>query len=186
MECKKHNVKADFRKTKYVKYSKQIKCAGWFDPENRELVVAINHEDWLEVLVHEYAHFTQWAESAPAWIDNINGIGNIDEWLSGLDISEIDKYIAQARSLELDNEKRSVKLIMEWGLDDIIDVDQYTQKANAYVLYYNWLHKTRKWSKPGNSPYKNKNILSKMSTKFDMNYETIDPEIESLFMLENI
>jgi hypothetical protein len=37
-ECKKHKVKCDLRKTKYVKLSGSIKCSGWFDSEKRELV----------------------------------------------------------------------------------------------------------------------------------------------------
>ena len=173
-ECKRYGVKTDFRKVKYLRMSGNIKCSGYFDSENQKLVVALNHKDWLETTIHEYGHFTQWLEGCSEWMENIEGIGKVDEWLSGKNIKDIKKYIGMARDLELDNEKRAVKIIQDWGLDEFIDLEQYTQKANAYIMFYNWLGKTRRWSKPNNSPYSNKRLISIMSTQFDMDYKNMD------------
>lgn len=183
-ECKKHKVKCDLRKTKYVKLSGSIKCSGWFDSEKRELVCSMNRPDSIEILVHEYCHLTQWVDKFPLWDVSTDSMGVIDRWLDGDVVVDIDKHIANARDLELDNEKRSVELMLKWGLN--VDTNQYTKKANAYVLFYNHMLKTRKWSKPENSPYKNQNVLDMMSDKFDMNYDVMDSEIQKVFVNENI
>jgi hypothetical protein len=86
--------------------------------------------------------------------------------------------------LELDNEKRSVALIKKWEFD--IDVDEYTRKANAYVLFYNYLYHTRRWSDPKNSPYTNQNIIGKMSNKFNMRYNEMSKKYLELFQKENV
>ena len=60
------------------------------------------------------------------------------------------KYIGYTRDLELDNEKRAVRMIRKWKLS--VDVDKYIKGANAYIHFYNWMGYTRRWSKPTNSP----------------------------------
>ena len=75
-------------------------------------------------------------------------------------------------------------MIKKWKLP--IDVNEYIRKANAYVLFYNYLKKTRKWSEPTNSPYINKNIVEAMSDKFDMDYEKLSPELFELYKREKI
>jgi hypothetical protein len=62
----------------------------------------------------------------------------------------------------------------------------YVKKANAYVQFYNWMLVTRKWSKPNNSPYKNKNLVAAMSNKFNMKYDSLSPKLEKIFKTENI
>jgi hypothetical protein len=75
-------------------------------------------------------------------------------------------------------------MIKKWNLP--IDVSVYTKKSNAYVLFYNYMLHSRKWSKPSNSPYTNENILAAMSDKFDMEYGELKEDIKELFMKENI
>ncbi len=65
--------------------------------------------------------------------------------------------------MELDNEKRSVAIIKAWDLP--IDVKTYTQKANAYIQFYNWMFFTRRWCTPQNSPYKNPKTASEKARK---------------------
>lgn len=178
-ECKKHGVKFKLKKSSYVKLSGNIKCSGWFDGVKKELVVAGGSTQWLSVLVHEYGHLTQWAENAKVWKEADN-ISNIDEWLNGKDVPEIKKALAKTRDLELDNEKRSVKLIKEWNLP--IDTKEYTQKANAYVQFYNYLYYTRRWCTPTNSPYKNPAIYKKMPTIFKMNYKKLSEKYMKVFV----
>lgn len=185
-ECKLKGVKVILRNTNYVLISGNIKCAGYFDSENKCIVVAMNHKISFETLLHEYCHFTQWREQCPEWINAENSLGKIDDWLSGKKIRNIKFHIDNAKLLELDNEKRTVDMIYEWGLEKTIDVSLYTKRANAYIMFYNWVLKARRWSKPGNSPYMNTKIVNIMSDKFDMNYDTLSPELEKIFIEEKI
>jgi hypothetical protein len=182
--CKIYGVKCSLRKTKYVKMDGNVKCSGWFDEEKPELVVAMNRPDWIEILSHEYSHLTQWVEQIPLWKDAEISLSKVWEWLDGKNCRNIDKHIAIARDLELDNEKRSVNIIKTFDLK--VDVDNYIRKANAYVQFYNWMRITRKWSKPSNSPYKNENVKMAMSNKFNMKYDKLSPKLEKIFRQENI
>lgn len=182
--CKIYGIKCSLRKSKYVKMSDNMKCSGWFDEENKELVVAINRPDWIEILAHEYSHLTQWVEQIPIWKEAEKSLGKVWEWLDGKNCRNIDKHISVARDMELDNEKRSVKVIKDFKLN--VDLDQYIKKANAYVQFYNWIKITRRWSLPTNSPYKNERLKSAMSTKFNMKYTTLTPKIERIFREEKI
>jgi hypothetical protein len=65
-------------------------------------------------------------------------------------------------------------------------VDLYIRKSNAYVLFYNYMKISRKWSNPDNAPYRNKNIIEAMSDKFDMDYENLSEELIELFKKEKI
>lgn len=183
-ECKKYGVKCKLRPTKYVKMDGNVKCSGWFDEEVPELVVAMNRPDWIEILAHEYGHLTQWRENAPIWKEAVKSLPKVWGWLDGTNVRNIEKHIGVSRDLELDNEKRAVKIIKKFELK--VDLEHYVKKANAYVQFYNWMLKTRKWSKPNNSPYKNKNLVDAMSSKFNMKYDTLTPKLEKIFRTENI
>jgi hypothetical protein len=118
------------------------------------------------------------------WDKSANSLDKIDEWLSGKDIKNIKRHLGIARDLELDNEKRSVELIQEWGLN--VDVEHYIQKANAYVQFYNYMAISRRWSKPGNSPYSNETLISEMPVTFTMRYKKLSKRLETIFKQENI
>ena len=183
-ECKKYGVKCKLRPTKYVIMDGNVKCSGWFDEEVPELVVAVNRPDWIEILAHEYGHLTQWRENTPIWKEGVKSLPKVWGWLDGTNVRNIEKHIGVARDLELDNEKRAVKIIKKFELK--VDLEHYVKKANAYVQFYNWMGKTRKWSKPKNSPYKNKNLVEAMSSKFNMKYDKLTPKLENIFRTENI
>lgn len=181
-ECKKYGVKCDLRRGKYVKLDPNIKCSGFFDEQR--LVTAMKNPNAFGVLAHEYCHLTQWVDQIPLWEKADKALSKVDSWLSGKSVKNIEKYLAIARDLELDNEKRTVKLLKKFGFDNMIE--EYTRKANAYVHFYNYLLYTRRWSKPSNSPYTNKRIISAMSTKFNMKYTEMSPKIKKIFESENI
>lgn len=185
-QCKKYGVKCELRNVKYLKINGTIRCSGYFDDTDSQpkLVVAMNQSDWLGILVHEYCHLTQWSDGIPLWKSAETSLVKVDEWLSGEEVENIEDHLAIVRDLELDNEKRSVELIRKWGLG--IDVDNYIQKANAYVQFYNYLGKTRRWSKPNNAPYSNKNVVNAMPTTFRMNYKRMSKRVEKIFVTENI
>jgi len=181
-ECKKYGVKCDLRKGKYVKLDKNIKCSGYFD--EKSLVTAMGNQNAFGVLAHEYCHLTQWIEQIPLWKKSDNALIKVDEWLGGKKVRNIKKYLSVARDLELDNEKRTVKLLKKFGFDDMIP--EYTKKANAYVHFYNYMLFSRKWSDPKNSPYTNKNVVAAMSPKFNMKYTEMTPKIKKLYEKEKI
>ena len=108
----------------------------------------------------------------------------IDNWLGGKRVHNIKKHLAVSRDLELDNERRTVKLINKWKLS--IDVKDYVKKANSYVHFYNWMYYSRKWSSPGNSPYTNSDIQAVMSTRFNMKYDELTPRVYNAFAKANI
>jgi hypothetical protein len=183
-ECKKYGVNCSLRNVNYVKLSGNIKCGGWFDETGPELVASLKRPDWIEILAHEYSHLTQWVENTKEWQAAMIAMPKVDDWLGGKNIRNIEKYLNDSRDLELDNEKRAVKLIKKWALD--VDLDRYIRKANAYVQFYNWMKETRKWATPKNSPYRNEIIIAAMPNKFNMNYEIMGEKYKKIFKEQNI
>ena len=191
-ECEKHGVEYRRFNAPFVELTESIKCSGFFSDGTDEsfdhpiLCFADERTDWLEILVHEYCHMTQWLDGDhfDLWGKAVDAIDFVDKWIGGEDISGIEKYINISRDLELDNEKRAVEIFKKWDLP--VDVDLYTKKANAYVNFYNYMKVSRKWSVPGNSPYTNKNIMEAMSSKFDMNYSELSEGLTDLYRKEKI
>lgn len=189
-DCVAHGVKFKEYKRSYIKLTDSIKCSGFFSSGEEDqfkepiLAYAAGRADYLEVLTHEYCHMTQWLDGIQLWADSIESMECIDKWLAGEKVRNIGKHISISRDLELDNEKRTVKMIKKWGLP--IDIGEYTKKANAYVHFYNYLKISRKWSVPPNTPYSNPRVLKKMSTRFNMDYETLSPELKKIFVEEKI
>jgi len=183
-ECKKYGIKCDLRRGAYVKLSGNIKCSGFFDSDNKRLVVGMKNELAFDILVHEFCHLTQWAEQCEPWVNVGDSLNIVDEWLSGKDVDDIELHMGRARDMELDNEKRSVKMLKKFGFDDM--VENYTRRANAYIQFYNYMLFSRRWSSPGNSPYKNERIIEAMSPKFNMKYGSLTPKLKKIFEQEGI
>lgn len=178
-ECRVHGIKFRLKPTKTVSTSDNIKCVGYCEPDDlKELIVAKKNQNWLMTLVHEYAHLTQWIDQCKEWKDTYK-IDNVDDWLNGKEVPNIEKALAKTRDMELDNEKRTVKLIKKWNLP--IDIKTYTRKANAYVQYYNYLYHTRRWMHPDNSPARNPKVWKKMPASFRMNYQVMEEKYIKIF-----
>ncbi len=154
--CKTFDVKCELRNTKYLKLDAKNRCAGFFDETVPLLACAMNRPDALEILVHEFAHFTQWAEQCDAWTNAFNGgaYNKFNDMLEGKKVYNLKYHLGLCRDLELDNEKRSVTLIKKFKLP--IDKKMYIKKANTYIYFYNWMVISKRWCKSSNSPYKNK------------------------------
>ncbi len=105
--CRRVGIKYEIRPVRYLVLSGNIRCGGYFDDDNKKLVVAGNHKDWLGILVHEYAHLTQWEENCEAWRKGGTGLNNLEHWLSGNKIRSVKDAVNRARNLEYDNELRS-------------------------------------------------------------------------------
>lgn len=184
--CKKHKVSCKLKNVNYLKPTPTIRCTGYFDDESRTLQVAMKQRDAFEILVHEYSHLTQWIDKVPVYTKANKYLLAVDEWIAGTDLPEIviDTAIQGIVDLELDNEKRSAKLINKYGLS--IDKESYVKKANAYLYFYHWMRKTRKWCSPNNPPYRNKNIVAAMPTAFRGKYDKLPKRFEKVFEQENI
>jgi hypothetical protein len=185
LECKKHNVKCILKNTKTVKLTDDNdRCSGYFDEEN--LVVAMKRPDAIQILVHEYCHLTQWVEQCDLWVASVKNESHdkLYRWLAGEEVKGIEKAINICRDLELDNEKRAVKVIKRFNLP--VDIDIYIKKANAYVQYYNYILLSRKWCNPKNTPYKNERLVEAMSTKFNMDYSKLTNKLLKIFEEEKI
>lgn len=183
-ECKRAKIKVELRSVRYLMLGQGMKCSGYFDEANRKLVVAMNNPVAIQVLVHEFGHFTQWQEKTKIWKDAEWAMYHIEEWLGGKKKRNIKKWIGLSRDLELDNEKRTVQLIKEFKLP--INTKKYTRSANAYVLFYNWMLISRRWCKPSNTPYSNKKVLGACSSKFNMRYDTLSANMRKVFEESNI
>jgi hypothetical protein len=189
-ECKKHKIKIDLRKGKYVQCEKGIRSSGYFDSDSREkvLVCAKQNPNFLFVLTHEYCHLTQWKEKCKVWTDYDKSETSIlDDWFAGKNFStkRIKKAIMASLNLELDNEKRTIKVLKRFGMSQA-EVDLYIQKSNAYVLFYLYMLETRRWYKTSNVPYENMKVVRSMSKKFNMNYKKLSDKTRKAFVLGNI
>jgi translation elongation factor EF-1beta len=125
----------------------------------------------------------QWVEKVPEWTENV-GMDNIEKWLNGDDsvnMNNIDNEIRTSIIVEVDCEKRTVEKIKKYGLDSIINIDEYIQKSNAYVLFYLWMRKNRKWYTIGKEPYNIPDVVSVMPKTFDIDYTILDSNIEKTY-----
>jgi hypothetical protein len=179
--------KVSFENKKEIKFSPVASCSGYFECDEKipSLVCAIN-KDWLGIYVHEYCHFQQWAEKT-RFYDKRTRIyysgGVVEEWLMGEKhpLSMVRKAVKDMQECELDCERRAVKLIKEYELP--IDVDLYIQKANAYLMFYNYVFIRRKWDvkKQKNKHGYSRKILNKMPKNFMRRYDIISMELMCVF-----
>ena len=182
-KAEKLGVEVFISKDKYLKLPGGVECSGYFDsnePIKLAFATGRGMKFWITILVHEACHMEQWSEDKELWAKSDTSY-LIDDWLEGKDFDKelIDELINIARDLELDCEKRSVKKIREWNLP--IDVEEYIQKSNAYIYFYNYLKKVRKWTTAKRSPYRSKKIYLKMPKKFLKDYSKLPIEIEKIF-----
>ena len=144
------------------------------------------YKEWVMILVHESSHMDQWIEKSKYWSNNfINGresVEYIDDWISGKEYSDKDigDFIKRSIDVELDCEKRTIDKLKKYNID--INIAEETQKANSYILFYNIVKEFRKWNEVGKAPYQIKEVWSKMSKEFDMNYSSVDSDIKNLYL----
>jgi len=183
---KENNIKLVLSPEKGVQFSEGgILCNGYFDDITSTLACALGKDvsQWLVILLHESCHMDQWVEKVPEWTENV-GMDNIEKWLNGDDtvnMNNIDNEIKTSIIVEVDCEKRTVEKIKKYGLDSIINIDEYIQKSNAYVLFYLWMRKNRKWYIIGKEPYNITDIVNVMPKTFDINYTILDSNIEKTY-----
>jgi hypothetical protein len=183
-ECDRYGIKFKVGRGKYLKLTengKVFKVSGYFDDEAKVLAVARNHKMFLEVLAHEYCHLTQWVDQCLPWKKMVKSksIEKVWGWLSGEEVRNIESHLKAVAYMELDNEKRTTKLIKRFNLP--IDLDVYIQKSNSYVMFYHHMEYTRKFCTAKNSPYKLPELYGQMSTKFNMKYTGMSKRVKKIY-----
>jgi len=177
-----YKVNINLLRTKQLVMSGDLKCLGYFDlPATFAVAMKSSQKDWFQIFVHEYCHFRQWIDKAPVFIDvdNIHGMSNYDSWLEhkkDLTKKQIIACTRGCQALELDCEKRVVKIIKDYDLP--FNIPQYIQKANVYVLFYNYVMKHRKWYTKI-SPYKSKEVLETVPNMWLKSYKKMTKEYEN-------
>lgn len=137
--------------------------SGEFNYETPHLKVATwkKEEVWFGVFIHEYCHFLQWKLQTKAWV------AAEDSWfLTWLEDNtmkiklEQDCYASQVMEQECDS--MVLDIIKKYKLP--IDIDIYTQQANAYHIGYQAMKHQKAWFKKG-SPYVATEVWQAMPTK---------------------
>jgi hypothetical protein len=109
-------------------------------------------------------------------------MGRFREWIDHkieLNDRELKEVITVTRNLELDCEKRVIKLVEKNGLN-FINVKEYIQSANTYIGFYTILADTRKWYLK--APYEINEVISSMPNKFLSNYDILSIKYHDLVM----
>lgn len=141
------------------------KSRGFFD-EAKGIEVAVDNplNIWLQVLVHEYAHLTQYINQVPVYT---SVRVDIDRWLKHH--KKHDKTLIKIKEMELDCERRGLKLIDEWNLP--IKKKDYCRRASSYIHYYNYMLLNPVWCKV--APYEIPEIYDNMPTTLRGKYENL-------------
>lgn len=160
VQCHVNNIKLKMVRAKTVDVGGGLRTCGYCD--GKTIAVAKKNKHWLSVLVHESCHLDQYLEGSDLW-DRESVFGNniLDAWLLGKQVSHLRKAINRIQALELDCEKRSIWKIGYYDLP--INTITYIQKANAYILYYNYVYETGIW-KPGS--YDDPEVYLNFPTRF--------------------
>lgn len=118
---------------------------GWADDKELRIATKRPVSTWMDVFVHETCHLDQQLQR-PYWHKSKeDALGKVDQWLAGKRVDHIEKYIHQVVELEWDCERRSVRKIARNKLP--VNLKEYAQMANAYILGYHWTLQNRKWCK---------------------------------------
>lgn len=182
-ECKRHKVKLTLIHEEKL-YDDNMTCGGYFTDDPAELAVAtkVIHKDFLSLLAHEYSHMTQWINKSPYFVGykRFDKWDILDRWINGEDFKKntVKRSINMVRDCELDCERRTVEVIKEHNLP--IDIEEYCQRASAYIYFHNFMRITRKWEYkliPSDIP----GIVNKMPTTLDGDYSKTPRKIMNLF-----
>lgn len=184
--CNKNDIELLITNTPGIPYTigEGMMVNGYFDENIRTLACAAGKpiERWLTILIHESCHMDQFLENIPEWCQN-PGLEQTDRWLSGeeVDAKILDAEMVGSMAVEIDCEKRTVEKIKEWGFDSFINVDEYIQKSNAYILFYLWMREHRKWYEIGSEPYNLPQIVGMMPKTFDIDYTALNDYYRKAF-----
>jgi hypothetical protein len=153
-----------------------FKCGGFFCDQTRRLAVATGRSEdaWVGVLIHEYAHLTQWIEGAPVWRSVKEGMW---DWIDGKAIKNPREAVRTVQELEADCERRAIRMIRE--LDAPVDLEKYTRTANAYIHFHNVIADKRKWYRPGTVMSEIASLRAAANPTFDTDFTKTSAPLRS-------
>jgi hypothetical protein len=127
--------------------------------EKLEIAIGGELESWLGILVHETCHLDQHQEDPTTFNRADTALVRISSWL---DRSTDDLNPPDFRTileLESDCERRTVEKIARFALP--LDPEDYTRRANAYLLSYGVALRHRTWIP---QPYRDDTLCKKMTS----------------------
>lgn len=105
---------------------------------------------WLGTLAHELSHVMQWLECEPTYMAGDMPEGDasmiVDDWLAfkkDFDKRTLKKAIQITIDCELDNEKRTVRMLRKFKLPVV--EKRYIQAANSYLFFHQVVFENRTW-----------------------------------------
>lgn len=148
----------------------QATTTGWASSKEIRIATALDIESWVSVFVHETCHVDQ-ARQRPEWHDAMElAVGKLDHWLAGNKMDSIDSVVSHVIEMEWDCERRTVRKIKHNELP--LDLEDYIQKANSYILGYHWTRAHRKWCQ---CSYKKESIWKSMPKKLISLKQALNP-----------
>jgi hypothetical protein len=186
-KCKEADVKFLLSNTEYVETGQSTRCNGYFDGDNKVLAVAVGQpeEQWNKILVHEYAHMTQWMDDSPAWKAGTEGTDAetlVELWYNReieMTAKQKAKWIGLGRDLEREAEERAVQLIGRFNLP--LSPKAYIRNANAYLYFWTFSGIIRRWYKIGKEPYNIPQIIAAMPETLDVDHAVLPKTYERLY-----
>lgn len=181
-----HNVKLILENSKTVFIQDEgLKVSGyWNDIDDNHLVFACATgkpiQKWGPIFAHEYCHFLQWKDKDQIWHNyQTIGMDEICDIFHNKPISEerLEFCLNASRDIELDCEKRTVKLLKQYKIP--IDISNYIRGANAYIHFYNHIKRYRHWYPPKKMPYARRGLLKVAPSRFLSNYDNIPKKMIS-------
>lgn len=150
-DCRESGVNLQLHKQPHLWFD-TVKISGYFSDEESEdtpaLVVAGGRPDWDLILFHEYSHMCQWKDGL---FDHhsfgYEAYNVFDQWLTGdaeYDSEVVEAAVRGLQFIELDAEQRTVELIKKYNVKT--SIREYIKRANTYVLSYEVMRRTRRWT----------------------------------------
>lgn len=183
-QCKLNGVKFICKKGKYI-LTEGYPVSGFFAYD--EAVPALHFStgvpDWVGVLSHEISHMFQWVEQTEKWKIYHKCRFNMTNWLDGsyCHPDQVRNGIKKTVAMELECEKKSLALLQAFGYGEK-ESEEYTQKANAYLVFYSFVRDNRKWSAKGKSPYRDAKIWKKFPSTFAIDLEATYQRLKHLYV----
>lgn len=188
-EMQMRNVNIKISLNSFTPYSDNSISNGYFGETKDKIIefafcVGQPFKNWLPIFIHEYCHFKQWVEDKKMFEKGEKDCSIVFSWLENkekVNKSKIDKAIIGIQDLESDCERRAFNIIKK-SFRHIIHQDIYAQKANAYILFYNFVRDNKKWYDSKIKPYEHLDIFSLMPKKIiESPYDYPSKEIKSIY-----